>query len=201
MAGPNWLCLVPFLLVAALIIILTPVTFKVLLPPTVNNVSTEGLTYPFTEGSTVHDKGFVDYFGIGNGPVQHNALYRTTHIDVKKNNPRRRIVVVEKQKYREGQCGKITDFDIQHPDIAQIPRAFFETPYPDNYHEGVYDALLAINNRRWKRGAATLRWIKNGDNEPSRCNAHQLGMSGFCSRFKPTTYDSWGAKEDNVDFR
>lgn len=165
--------------------------------------------------------GSVDLFIGGAGPVGHNYLFRSSEIDTLKNNPVRSIVMVEKQPYKYGLCGKVEDFVVQHPKAVDIPRSFFEMPFwitkqddedlngitydgpgprNTNYDEGVYDIMQSVLNNDVLWGVAALRWIKNGANQPTRLLAARLGLPGFCTRFKPTYYDGNGGRENNVDF-
>lgn len=154
-------------------------------------------TEPATTASPT-DMGFVDDLYIGGGPGTHYAIYQGTKIDVMKNTRDRNTVIVEKRAKRDGQCGKITDYKIQH--AKTLPKCFDETPDADNYFQGVHSAMAAVDSAQWYWGTASLRYIKNGENELSRCLVHELNKPAWCTRFKPTFYGSRNAVEDNVDF-
>lgn len=146
----------------------------------------------------VVDMGFYDAATIGYGPGGHNYLFHATDIDVMNNKRNRRYLAIERRDKREGQCGKITDYKVQH--AQNLPRCFDETPDADNYFEDIRSAIASVDNKQWFWGTASLRYIKNGENEPSRCLVKRLGMPAFCTRFKPTFFANRGAIEDNVNF-
>lgn len=51
----------------------------------------------------------------------------------------------------------------------------------------------------WRWGMGALRYILNGDNEPSRVLIHELGLSSYCTGFT-TYFTDRGAREDNANY-
>ena len=133
----NWACLLPLALIIGLVVVMLPVLFSALIPPTAGMPTNEPLpesiinlaqpkssTTSSQPGSSITNPIIVPTIFhvsiVGNGPTGHNYIYRASQIDKLKNYNSRKFLVLEKQAYSPGRCGKIDDPAIPHFDTSSM---------------------------------------------------------------------------------